>query len=43
MTILAFLALWFLASIPFGIMMGRFCARRDLAHYVIAPSDRGDR
>ncbi len=42
MTILAFLGLWFLVSIPFGIFLGRFVAAGDLTDHVIVPRDRGD-
>lgn len=40
MTVLAFFAVWFLVSIPFGIALGRFCAAGDLTERVIVP--RGD-
>lgn len=40
-TILLWLGVWFLASIPFGIMLGRFIAAgNDLTEHLIVP--RGD-
>ncbi len=41
-TILAFFGLWFLVSIPFGILLGRFVAAGDLTDYVIVPRDGGE-
>lgn len=50
-TFLAIIGAWFLASIPFGIMMARFCSigqdctigqDRDLTEHLIVPRDRGE-
>ena len=41
-TVLTVLAVWFLASIPFGILMGRFIAAGqsgDLSRYLANPKD----
>lgn len=41
-TLLIVLAVWFLASIPFGIFMGRFIAAGqsgDLSRYLANPKD----
>lgn len=41
-TVLIVLAVWFLASIPFGILMGRMIAAGqsgDLSRYLLTPKD----
>lgn len=43
MTILLFLGVWFLVSVPFSIFLGKFIAQGDLTDYVIVPRDGGER